>query len=475
MDQSRDHAENFAEALEASLNFNQPQQGDVLKGSIVSISGDDAYVAFGGPTEAVIAVSELEEGVDVGDEVEATVIQTGAMVRLSRQMLIRQATAEALRGAFENRLAVEGKVSGRNKGGFDVNVNGNRAFCPLSQIALGKIEDPDSFVGKTFEFRITEYSENGRKFVVSRAQLMKEEAAARADEVRERLEIGAELTGRIKNIVPFGAFVDLGGLEGLVHVSELSRRRVNDPNEVVTAGQEVTVKVIKIENNGKRISLSMKDLEPDPWESVAERFVPGEPFTGTVARSTEFGFFVELEPGIDGLVHVSQLPLGMKMDDPSVAAGSVIRGWIREVDADRRRISLAMREVAVNDPWENIESRYHYGKVIEGTVERAGGPGVFVELEPGLTGLIPNSELSIPPGSDASRVHQPGQKLSVKILSLDTNRRRISLSHEAAKDEASHRDYQKYVQETRAAEQSASGGGALALALRRALGSEVEQ
>src|SRR6266852_4305146 len=251
MTQSREAAEanSFAEAFEASLNFKTPEQGELLRGQIVSISGDDAFVSYGGPSEAVMAAAELD-GVDVGDTVEGTVIQTSPDIRISRKLTKGKASLELLRQMYENRLPVEAKVAGRNKGGFDVNIGGLRAFCPLSQIALGKIENADSFIGQTYEFRVTELSDDGRRIVVSRAALMKEAAAARAEETRKAIVPGAELTGRVKTLTPFGAFVDLGGVDGLLHVSEMSRRRVTDPKELVTIGQEVKVRVIKVENEG---------------------------------------------------------------------------------------------------------------------------------------------------------------------------------------------------------------------------------
>jgi len=339
MTQSRDNAEanSFAEAFEASLNFKTPEQGDLLKGQIVSISGDDAFVSYGGPSEAVMATAELE-GLDVGDTVEGTVVKTSPEIRISRKMIKGKASLDALRQMFENHLPVEGKVTGRNKGGFDVSVSGLRAFCPLSQIALGKIENPDAFLNQTYDFRVTEMSDDGRRIVVSRAALMKEAAAQRAEETRSRIVPGATLTGRVKTITPFGAFVDLGGVDGLLHVSEMSRRRVTDPKEVVTVGQEVVVEVIKVDNDGKRISLSMKKQEPDPWSDVADRYPAGTQFTGRIVRSTDFGYFVEVEPGLDGLVHLSQLPFGVKPGDTSVQIGSTVSGWVREVDPSRKRL-----------------------------------------------------------------------------------------------------------------------------------------
>jgi small subunit ribosomal protein S1 len=463
---SRENAEatSFAEAME-NFDLKTPQQGELLRGTIVSISGDDAYISYGGPSEAVIETAELE-GLDVGDQIEATVIKTGAEIRVSRKIIKGKASLDTLRAAHDSRLPVEGRVSGRNKGGFEVNVSGLRAFCPLSQIALGKIENPDAFVGQTIEFRVTELSDDGRRIVVSRAALLKEEAASRAAETRERIVPGAELTGRVKTLTPFGAFVDLGGVDGLLHVSEMSRRRVTDPKDVVQIGQEVRVKVIKVENDGKRISLSMKDQEPDPWHDVSERFVPGTEFTGRIVRSTDFGYFVEVEPGVDGLVHVSQLPHGIKPGDAEVAIGSSVQGWVREVDSSKKRLSLSLRAVAINDPWETASNRYGIGRVVEGTVDHAAAPGVFVELEPGLTGLIPNSEIGVSPGQDASTVHQPGEKLMVRIMSIDPSRKRISLSHEAAKAAADREEYNKIMDERN---DEASGESAMALAFRRAM------
>jgi small subunit ribosomal protein S1 len=466
MTQSRETAEaTFAEAFEASLNFKNPEQGELLKGQIVSISGDDAFVSYGGPSEAVMAANELD-GLDVGDTVEGTVVKTSPEIRISRKLAKGKASLDLLRQMYENRLPVEGKVAARNKGGFDVNVGGLRAFCPLSQISLGKIDNPDQFIGQPYEFRITELSDDGRRIVVSRAALLKEANQSRAEETRRNIVPGAELTGTIKTITPFGAFVDLGGIDGLLHVSEMSRRRVTDPKEVVTVGQEVRVKVIKIENDGKRISLSMKDQEPDPWSDVADRYPAGTQFSGRIVRTTDFGLFVEVEPGIDGLVHYSQLPFGVKQGDADIAIGTQVSGWVREVDPSKKRLSLSLREIATRDPWEGAAQRYPAGKVVEGTVDHGGAPGIFVQIEPGLTGLIPNSEISVAPGADPSRAHEAGEKLAVRIMSIDPQRKRISLSHEAAKAAAERDEYVKFAEERGDNE---SGESAMALAFKRAM------
>ena len=462
MNQSRESAEatSFAEAFEARLNFKTPEVGEMLRGSIVSIQGDDAFVSYGGPSEAVMATAELD-GLEIGDEVEATVVKSSPDIRISRKLAKGKASLDQLRQMYENRLPVEGKVSSRNKGGFEVNVSGLRAFCPLSQIALGKIENPDAFVGQSFEFRVTELSDDGRSIVVSRAALMKEAAAARADEARKQIVPGAELSGRVKTLTPFGAFIDLGGVDGLLHVSEMSRRRVTDPKELVAVGQEVRVRVIKVENDGKRISLSMKEFEADPWSDVEERYTPGTPFSGKIVRSTDFGFFVEVEPGLDGLVHVSQLPIGVKTNDPSVAIGQIVSGWVREVDASKKRLSLSLREVAISDPWENAAQKYPIGRVVETTLDHAGQPGLFVQLEPGLVGLVPNSEIA----NEVSEAVKAGDKLIVRVMSVDPARKRISLSYDAAKAAADREEYSKFMDEQREGE----GESAMALAFRRAM------
>jgi small subunit ribosomal protein S1 len=468
MTQSREAAEanSFAEAFEASLNFKTPAQGELLRGQIVSISGDDAFVSYGGPSEAVMAAAELD-GLDVGDTVEGTVIRTAPDIRISRKLARGKASLDQLRQIYEARLPVEAKVAARNKGGFDVNIGGLRAFCPLSQIALGKIDNPDAFIGQSLEFRVTELSDDGRRIVVSRAALLKEQNAAKAEETRKAIVPGAELTGTVKTLTPFGAFIDLGGIDGLLHVSEMSRRRVTDPKEFVSVGQQVRVKVIKVENDGKRISLSMKDQEPDPWADVADRHPVGSAFSGTIVRSTDFGLFVELEPGIDGLVHFSQLPFGVKQGDPSIAIGSNVTGWVREVDPSKRRLSLSLREVAVSDPWENVSQRYPVGKVVEATVDHGGAPGIFVQLEPGLTGLIPNSEITVPPGADPSKAFPSGEKLLVRVMSVDPQRKRMSLSHEAAKAALERDEFTKFAEER--AETTPEGESAMALAFRRAM------
>jgi small subunit ribosomal protein S1 len=307
--------------------------------------------------------------------------------------------------------------------------------------------------------------EESRRIVVSRKEILEEERKSRREEVRKKLQVGAVLRGRVESLVDFGAFVDLdGGVKGLVHLSEISRKRVEHPKEALRNGQEVDVKVIKIEKGGDRISLSMRALEPDPWETIDQVYHPGSTFSGKVVRHSEFGLFVEVADGIEGLVHTSQLPLGVDMAHPSVAVGESINGWVRESDTSRHRLSLAMRELPTGDPWRTLQERYQEGQTVKGKVEHASKFGFFIELEPGITGLLPFSELTTPPGRRKENMYHPGQSVTVQILQLDAKRRRISLGTESSKVEGSTADYRAYLKR----QQRDSGGlNALAAAFEK--------
>lgn len=454
----------FEQALEASFPAQKrPQEGEVVSGVIAGVTPDLVLVSIGGKSEALMDLHELE-GAKVGDTIEAVVVKASPEIRLSRRLASARRAKNELRAAAAAKIPVEGRVMARNKGGFDVAIggpSGPRAFCPVSQIDVGRHDEAalQAFVGQSFDFRVIEYAEDGRRVVVSRAALLREEQESAREVVREHLVVGAVLPGRVRSITDFGAFVDLGGgIDGLVHVTEISRRRVAHARDVLSVGQEVEVKIVKIENEGKRISLSMKELEKDPWEGITERLVPGQTFSGKVARHADFGLFVELEPGVDGLVHVSQLPPGVTLKDEAVAVGQAVSGWVREVDPVNRRLSLTLREASVGDPWEGISTKLPEGSVASGEVENVATFGVFVRLDAGLTGLIPNSETGLPHGTPASKAFQPGQKVEVKVIGLDTVRRRISLSVAGAREEADRAEVRRYREDSDRRDRSESRG-----------------
>jgi small subunit ribosomal protein S1 len=453
----------FEQALRESLDVEEVKPGDVIEGTIVAVHGDVALVDVSGKSEAVLDRAELDD-LGTGDPVEVVVVSAGEEVKVSRRMALDAKLKEKLNDAVASGEPVEGKVMGRRKGGFDVTVSGVRGFCPLSHISDVRGEDLDSHLGQTYTFKVLEYEPDGQQLVVSRAAHLREEKERLREQAWSTLEIGAELDGRIRSITDFGAFVDLGGVDGLVHVTEIAHRRIGHPREVLQEGHAVRVKVLDLDQDKDRISLSIKALEKDPWADVEERLQPRGPFEGTVVRKTDFGAFVQLEEGMDGLLHVSQLKPGLELD--SLELGQSLTGWVRDIDLENHRIGLTMRQMPDRDPWERIEMRYQEGQTVEGTVENGADFGVFVELEPGLSGLIPISELGLERDADPRSAFPPGEKIQLKVMTLDPDRRRISLSVRAVKRDQERREYQQHMDASGDAEPSVTGFGAqLAAAL----------
>ncbi|MFP3940592.1 MAG: S1 RNA-binding domain-containing protein, partial [Thermoanaerobaculia bacterium] len=368
--------------------------------------------------------------------------------------------------AKEQGATIQGKVFGWNQGGYHVLIDGLLAFCPRSEIDLGNPKAPRKYIEKKYRFHVLEHRPEGNRFILSRAKALEEERQRQAERTREKLEVGAVFQGTVRNLTTFGAFVDLGGgIEGLVHISELSHKNVGHPKEVVKKGQQAKVKVLKIEEDGKRISLSVKALEPDPWKEFAENHPRGTPFKGKVTGKTDFGVFVEVEPGIEGLVHVSALPPGAKLEDEAYQEGAELSGWVKEVEVKRRRISLSLREVPTHDPWKGAAERYPEGEVVTGTVEEIAPFGVFIQLEPGLTGLLPNSEMKLPRGTHTGRVYPPGSQAKVQVGRVDTRRKRISLLPEGVTVAGSQSDYKEFKKRTQ--ETVGSGMPTLAAAFEK--------
>jgi small subunit ribosomal protein S1 len=371
--------------------------------------------------------------------------------------------SEIVQTAIANQAYVEGKVIGWNQGGFHVVVDGITSFCPRSSMELGAPKEPAQYLDQSFLFRVLRVEEKGHRLVVSHAAVLRDERAHKTAESRAALSVGATVTGKVISLTDFGAFVDLGGIEGLIHVSELKRTRVTHPNEVLKVGDEVTAKIIKLPKGGDRVSLSTKALEPDPWDGIAAQFANGSKFTGKVMRKSEFGWFIELAPGVEGLLHVSQLAPGMKAEDPKLAPGETLEGWVREVEPARRRISLALRETPQGNPWEGVESKYPEGAKVTGTVEKIEKFGAFILLEPGLTGLLPASEMGLPKGANIGRTYGVGKKVTLQVAQVDGRKKRISLTIEGKTLEGSKSDYQTFLKQSK----KATGMGALAAALQR--------
>lgn len=342
--------EDFAALFAASVQSKRIENGQSVEGTVVAIGADSAFVNIGAKGEATIALDELRDDdgaleVAVGDRIHATVVSTTGGVTLSRKLQRRAATAGQLEAAFRTGLPIEGKVEAEVKGGYTVTVARQRAFCPFSQMDTVRAADPATYLGHTFTFRIIEYTDGGRRFVVSRRVLLEAEQQARAAEVRQSIVVGAVLSGRVVSVRDFGAFVDLGGgVQGLLHVSEMGWTHVSNPNEVVATGQPITVKVLKID--GEKIALGLRQLLADPWSAVPATFQPGQVHRGRIARIADFGLFVELAPGIVGLVPASETGLARETAlARAFAIGADVDVVVLDVDEPARRIRLSIKAI----------------------------------------------------------------------------------------------------------------------------------
>src|SRR5712691_7839909 len=335
--------------FEASIKAKRFEKGQTLEGTIVAIGPEVAFVDVGGKGEAVIEIDELKDAdgdleVAVGDRVQAMVVSTVGGLTLSRRLARGAATERQLEDAFHTGLPVEGKVERAVKGGYEVRIARQRAFCPFSQIDTLRT-DPSAHEGRVYEFRIIEYKEGGKNMVVSRRALLEEAQRAGAAEIRRSIVAGAVMTGRVTSVREFGAFVDLGaGVQGLLHVSEMGWSRVSDPSQVVKPGEEITVRVLRVDEDRQKISLGLKQLTADPWSSVRATYEIGQVRTGRVTRLAEFGAFVELEPGVEGLAHASTFAPTGRSDEwsASVAAGTTGAFEILSIDSERKRIGVAL-------------------------------------------------------------------------------------------------------------------------------------
>ena len=346
--------EDFATMFAASTaKARRVERGQTIDGTVVAIGSEVALISIGGKSEAQIDIAELkdEDGdveVAVGDRIQAVVVSTSGGIILSRKGVRNAATQRELENAFQAGLAVEGKVESVNKGGYEVRIARARAFCPLSQIDIARTADPAVHVGKTYTFRIIEYKDGGKSIVVSRRKQLEEEQQATADAARASIVAGAVLTGRVVSVRDFGAFVDLGGgIQGLLHVSEMSWSRVATPGEVVAAGDQITVKVLRVDEGTGKIALGLKQLQDDPWSTVGATYQVGRVLTGRVTRVADFGAFIELQPGITGMMPVSEAGLDRDTDiAKAFPIGSEVEVAVLEADASARRIRLSRKAVA---------------------------------------------------------------------------------------------------------------------------------
>ncbi|MEE2757251.1 MAG: S1 RNA-binding domain-containing protein [Myxococcota bacterium] len=432
-------SENQSKDLQTSFSARGHRKGDIVTGSIVKITDSVAFLDYGARSEGYIRLTELKDQagellVSEGDTVNAVIVSAQGAVELSyKAAQANQALAE-LGASWKSQSPVEGKITGVNKGGYEVRIDGARAFCPASQLAFGFIDEPAREVGKTYEFLVTEF-DGGKSIVVSRKLLLENRKKEAQSVMSDRLKVGDRLQGKVTEIRDFGAFVDLGdSIEGMVHVSEISHQRVNHPNEKLNVGEAIDVEVIRIDINKAQVALSMRRLEADPWADFAQKHEIGESIGGLVSSLETFGAFVTLAPGVEGLLHVSAISAEKRLNHPSdvLEAGQDIDVIIEKIDRDRRRISLVTPEVA--EKRKPVEITVKQGQIVKGPVVRVERFGVFIEVEPNVQGVIPNAEMNTQRGADHRRLFPIGTELEAKIVELDQKRGRIRLSRRALEE-----------------------------------------
>jgi small subunit ribosomal protein S1 len=428
---------NYENLLDDYSHFAPPAADEVLQGKVVGITAKDVIVDFGYKSEGLVPIEQFqgpggEVTVQPGDPVDVMIDHAGEQpegyVLLSHTRAARLRIWDNLEKAYQEQLVISGRVLGRVKGGLAVDV-GIKAFMPGSQADPRPVHNLDSLVGQDIPVKIIKLNRRRGNVVVSRKTAVEEEITVRKTATLEHLEEGAVVTGVVKNLTEYGAFIDLGGIDGLLHVTDISYGRVTHPSELLHVGEEVTVKILKFDKSKERVSLGIKQLGPDPWETVAERYPVNTKVIGRVVNVTDYGAFVELEPGVEGLIHISEMTWSRRMKHPSkvVKPGDQVEAVILEVHSRDRRISLGLKQLEPN-PWTTIDTRYSVGSVVEGRVRNMTDFGAFIEIEEGIDGLVHVSDLSWTKRvKHPSEILKKGQIVQAVILNIDSASHRLSL------------------------------------------------
>jgi small subunit ribosomal protein S1 len=429
--------ESFAELFEESIANKQMQPGSIINAIVMSIGDDVVIVNAGLKSEGVIPVEQFRDDagevtIAEGDEVEVALdaVEDGfGETRLSREKARRARAWARLENAHEAGEIVHGYISGKVKGGFTVDIENIRAFLPGSLVDVRPVRDPTYLEGKELEFKIIKLDQRRNNVVVSRRAVVEEEYSAEREQLLENLQEGLILKGIVKNLTDYGAFVDLGGIDGLLHITDMAWRRVKHPSEVVDVGQEIEVKVLKFDRERNRVSLGLKQLGEDPWVGIERRYPIGSRLFGRVTNLAEYGCFVEIEEGVEGLVHVSEMDWTNKNVNPQkvVQVGDEVEVMVLDIDGERRRISLGMKQCLPN-PWDEFAAMHNKGDHITGSIKSITDFGIFIGLEGGIDGLVHLSDLSWDiPGDEAVRGFKKGDEVEAVVLAVDAGRERISL------------------------------------------------
>lgn len=461
--------EDFASMLEISDDLNhQLEPGQKVNAKVIAISEDTVYVGLGGKNDGAIDINEFQDEngnihVHIGDDIEAffMFVQDGIKKLTTLINGYPAIKLNAIRNAFDNNLTVNGEVKAETKGGFEILVEGVRCFCPISHIDIRGNREGSLYIGKTFPFKIIEYKndEKGINIIVSRKVLLEQEKDNKINMLKQTLSVGMETTAIVRSIQNFGVFVDLGGIDGMVPASEVSWGRVENIGDILSVGQKISAKIIYIDWENNKITLSMKALQQDPWLFVQEKYAVGSRISGAVVRLEPYGAFVNIEPAIDGLIHISNLGAGRRINHPKevIQVGQWVEAYVIACDPQSRKISLSMRPKlepkAINFP--------SVGEIIDGSVERVMPFGIFVKINDELTGLVPNSEAATNRGTDHNKMFPIGSTMRVVVLEVDTNKKKVLLSRKGLLERAEQEEYEQYRASIKNEQQSKSGLGTL--------------
>jgi small subunit ribosomal protein S1 len=447
--------ENFAQLFEESLQELETRPGSIVKGTVVSIDKDIVLVDAGLKSESAIPADQFKnaEGeleIAIGDQVDVALdaVEDGfGETILSREKAKRHEAWVELEKAYEDKATIKGVINGKVKGGFTVEVNSVRAFLPGSLVDVRPVRDTTHLEGKELEFKVIKLDAKRNNVVVSRRAVIEAESSAERETLLANLEEGHEIKGIVKNLTDYGAFVDLGGVDGLLHITDMAWKRVKHPSEIVNVGDEINVKVLKFDKEKQRVSLGMKQMGNDPWQEIASRYPEGTKINGQVTNLTDYGCFVEIEDGVEGLVHVSEMDWTNKNIHPSkvVNLGDTVDVMVLEIDEERRRISLGLKQCIAN-PWETFAESHEKGDKVSGKIKSITDFGIFIGLDGGIDGLVHLSDISWnKSGEDAVRDYKKGDEISAVVLQVDPERERISLGVKQIEEDP----FNKYLTDTK--------------------------
>ncbi|MDK7221957.1 30S ribosomal protein S1 [Proteus mirabilis] len=429
--------ESFAQLFEESLKTIETRPGAIVRGVVVAIDKDVVLVDAGLKSESAIPVEQFKNAqgeleIQVGDEIDVALdaVEDGfGETVLSREKAKRHEAWLMLEKAYEENETVVGIINGKVKGGFTVELNGIRAFLPGSLVDVRPVRDTTHLENKELEFKVIKLDQKRNNVVVSRRAVIESENSAERDQLLENLQEGMEVKGIVKNLTDYGAFVDLGGVDGLLHITDMAWKRVKHPSEIVNVGDEITVKVLKFDRERTRVSLGLKQLGEDPWVAIAKRYPECTKLTGRVTNLTDYGCFVEIEEGVEGLVHVSEMDWTNKNIHPSkvVNVGDVVEVMVLDIDEERRRISLGLKQCKAN-PWQQFAETHNKNDRVEGKIKSITDFGIFIGLDGGIDGLVHLSDISWNvAGEEAVREYKKGDEIAAVVLQVDAERERISL------------------------------------------------